>query len=329
MYRYLLLFIFFSCNNSHDLVLVKNYGQAQGTYYHIKYLSENGKDFKLEIDSILQNIDHSLSTYKPNTVISSINNAVSVKTDKYFNDVYSAARKVYYETNGSYDCTILPLVQYWGFHSNTIEQPNKIDSVEIKSLLKNTGFNYVRLSNDSIYMPKDFKLDFNSLAQGYSVDLIGLFFELVGVNNYLIEIGGEILAKGKNVNGNIWSVGVDKPQKKINIKDRFLFILALENKALATSGNYRKFYEKDGFKYSHTIDPKTGFPAQNRLLSVTVIHDKCIYADAYATAFMAMGVNKTKEFLINNKNIEVYLVYSDKHGNLKEYISPRMKLRII
>ena len=172
-------------------------------------------------------------------------------------------------------------------------------------------------------------LDFNSIAQGFTVDLIGAFLQNKNIENYLIEVGGELLAKGKNVNGKNWKVGVDKPLENIDVGDRFQFILELEDKALATSGNYRKFYEKDGVKYSHTINPFTGFPAQNRLLSVTVIHDSCMIADAYATAFMVMGVKKTKKFVRKNLNTEIYLVYTDKEGYRETYISPSLLDRII
>ena len=173
------------------------------------------------------------------------------------------------------------------------------------------------------------RLDFNSLAQGFTVDLIANYLDSRKINNYLIEVGGEILAKGKKDDGNIWRVGVDKPLKDIDVNERFQFILDLENKALATSGNYRKFYEKDGFKFSHIINPFTGLPAQNNLLSVTVIHDDCILADAYATAFMVMGVEKTKQFVLKNTDIEIYLVYAAENGEWNTYISPLMRKRIV
>ena len=155
------------------------------------------------------------------------------------------------------------------------------------------------------------------------------FLESQSISNYLIEVGGEILAKGRNPDKDFWRVGVDKPVETINYDQRFQFILELDNKALATSGNYRKFYEKDGVKYAHTINPFTGFPANNRLLSVTVIHNKCILADAYATACMAMGVKKSKEFALQNSDIEIYLVYTGRDGDWKTYISPNLERRII
>ena len=163
----------------------------------------------------------------------------------------------------------------------------------------------------------------------YLKDQFSQFLESKGISNYLVEVGGEILAKGKNADRNIWRVGVDKPTDSIDSSERFLFILDLEDKALATSGNYRKFYQKDGNKYSHTINPFTAFPAQNRLLSVSVVHDNCMLADAYATAFMTMGVKKTKQFVETQDEIEVYLVYTGNDGTWKSFISSSMQKRII
>ena len=324
-----LLLVLFSCNTSTDNILVRNTGETQGSYYHIKYISKGGVDYQIQIDSILSVIDSSLSIYQDYSLISKLNKGEEVKTDIFFNSVYKAAERVYNETNGSFDCSIYPLVEYWGFYTYPLKDTIIIDSLEIRKMLSNTDFGKIRLVNDSLFLPKGMRLDFNSLAQGYTVDIIASFLEQKGVGNYLIEIGGELLAKGINVKGDIWTVGVDKPTNNIDANQRFLFILELENKALATSGNYRKFYEKDGVKYSHTIDPISGFPAQNKLLSVTVIHDNCMLADAYATAFMVMGVKRTKEFILNNNQLEVYLVYTGKNGAWKEFISPSMYRRII
>lgn len=204
-----------------------------------------------------------------------------------------------------------------------------IDSAKFRSILQDIGFQKIKLRGNSLIMPQNMSLDFNAIAQGFTVDLIARFLESKDIHNYLIEVGGELLAKGRNDEGNIWRVGVDKPLENIDTNERFQFILDLENKALATSGNYRKFYKKDGVKYSHVISPLTGFPAQNSLLSVTVIHDNCMLADAYATAFMVMGVAQTKQFVAQHSDIEIYLVYTEKDGNWKTYTSPKMLERII
>ena len=330
--RYIFCFILlllYACSSNDNNILVTNSGEAQGSFYHIKYISENAVDYQLQIDSILQEIDSSLSIYKNYSLISKLNSGQNIKTDTFFNTVFFAAQRIFFETDRNFDCSIEPIVNAWGFYDNVSFDSFNIDSIKIKRLLNNVGFHKIELIGDSLILPKNMRLDFNSIAQGFTVDVIATFLQNKNIENYLIEVGGELLAKGKNINGKNWKVGVDKPIENIDVGDRFQFILELENKALATSGNYRKFYEKDGVKYSHTINPFTGFPAQNRLLSVTVIHDSCMIADAYATAFMVMGVKKTKKFVRKNLNTEIYLVYTDKEGNWKTYISPRLLDRII
>ena len=251
------------------------------------------------------------------------------KTDVMFNEVYHAAMLVYKETEGNFDCSIYPLVKAWGFYDNQLEDSIIIDSLKFRNILQFVGFDKINLIDDSLILPKGMSLDFNSIAQGYTVDVIAQFLESKGDSNYLVEVGGELLAKGKNSDGNIWRIGVDKPTDSIDSNERFIFLLDLENKALATSGNYRKFYVKDGVKYAHTINPFTAFPTQNRLLSATVIYDNCMLADAYATALMVMGVRKSKQFLKLHPEIEVYLVYTAKDGAWKTFISPSMAKRII
>ncbi|MEC7863613.1 MAG: FAD:protein FMN transferase, partial [Bacteroidota bacterium] len=305
---YLFILILYACSHSDHRILVKNSGEVQGSYFHIQYLSEHGENYRLQIDSIFLEIDSSLSIYKDYSLISKLNKGDDVRTDTLFNTVFMAAKKVFLESEGKFDCSTYPLVKAWGFYDNQFVDSMIIDSLKFRNILQFVGFEKVSLIADSLVLPKGMSLDFNSIAQGYTVDVIAQFLESKGDSNYLVEVGGELLAKGKNADGNIWRVGIDKPADNINNNDRFLFILDLENKALATSGNYRKFYEKDGVKYAHTIDPFTAFPANNRLLSVTVIHDNCMLADAYATAFMVMGIRKSKQFAKLHPEIEVYLV---------------------
>jgi len=326
---YLFTIFFFSCSSSDTTILVTNSGEAQGSYYHIKYMSMLGEDFHSQVDSILLEVDSSLSIYKDYSVISKLNNREIVTADTLFLEVFLAAKKVYIQTEGNFDCSVKPLVNAWGFYKDKFGDSIVIDSAKFRKILHYVGFDKISLIADTLVMPKGMSLDFNSIAQGFTVDVIARFFENKNIKNYLIEVGGELLAKGKNADGNIWRVGVDKPSEDIDVKERFQFILDLENKALATSGNYRKFYEQDGVKYAHTINPFTGFPAQNRLLSVTVIHDNCMLADAYATAFMVMGVKKTKQFVASNPEIEIYLVYTGNDGDWKTFISPSMQKRII
>ena len=325
---YLFALILCACSTSDNRILVKNSGEAQGSYYHIQYLSENGENYKSQIDSILLEVDSSLSIYKDYSLISKLNKGENVKTDTLFNAVFLGAEKVFQESEGNFDCSVSPLVNAWGFYKNKLGDTLVIDSLKFRKILPYVGFDKISLFADSLVLPKGMSLDFNSIAQGYTVDVIAQFLLSKGDSNYLVEVGGELLANGRNTDGNIWRVGVDKPSEDIDRQERFQFILDLEDKALATSGNYRKFYEKDGVKYAHTINPFTGFPAQNRLLSVTVIHNNCMLADAYATAFMVMGVKKSKQFAKTHPEIEIYLVYTGKDGAWKTYISPSMQKRI-
>lgn len=329
IFSFFILF-FFSCSSLNPPILVQNTGETQGTFYHIQYLSVNGESYKIKIDSLLSKIDSSVSIYKPYSIISRLNKGEEVQTDDIFNSVYSDAVRVYNNTKGYFDCTVSPLVSYWGFYKNWGQEDIDIDSSEIKDILKNIGTHRTERMDGSVYLDAGVQIDFNAIAQGYSVDLIADLLENKGIQNYLIEVGGEIKAKGVNADADIWRVGIDKPLEEMDVEDRFQFILELDNKSLATSGNYRKFYEKDGVKYSHTINPMTGFPVQNRLLSVTVVTNECSLADAYATAFMAMGVEKTKKIIeFIDDQLDVYLVYTDKNGDWKTYISPQMQKRIL
>ena len=331
--RYLLIFLIclVSCSideSSKKSVLVTNKGNTQGTYYYIKYLSINGQSFQTDIDSILNEIDLSLSIYNNNSLISNINNGDSVNTDFLFNTVFDVSKEISEKTNGAFDPSISPLVDYWGFYNYTDVKEILVDSTEINNILKNIGFSKIKLKNNFVQLPSNMSLDFNSIAQGYTVDLIGSYLRKVGVNDFLINVGGENLASGKNQEGDIWKIGIEKPTNKIN--DDYKLILSLNNKAIATSGNYRKFHKINGKKYSHVIDPSTGYPAYNRLLSVSVIHDDCMIADAYATAFMVMGVKKTKDFIKKNKELQVFLIYSSKENEeLETYISPSLNNSVI
>jgi len=326
---YLFVLVLCACSPSDNKILVANSGETQGTYYHIKYLSPLGESFQFQIDSLLTEIDSSVSIYKPYSIISSLNNGEKIKTDEIFNLVYFDALHVGRNTEGFFDCTVSPLVKYWGFYNNDTNEV-KVDSVSIQKIMKKVGIDKMTWKDSTVVLAEGVKLDFNAIAQGTSVDLIAILLEKKGILNYLIEVGGELKAKGINADGNVWRVGVDKPSEEINFKERFQFILDLKDKALATSGNYRKFYIKNGVKYAHTINPKTGFPAQNRLLSVTVVTNECSLADAYATAFMAMGLKKTKQIIKTlDDKLEVYIVYTDKNGDWKMYISPAMKKRIV
>ena len=285
------LLIFFSCSSEkNNKVLVTNTGETQGTFYHIKYLIKDAVNLKPRIENILSSVDSSLSTYVPYSLISKINYRQDNIVDSLFETVFNCAQLVHKQTEGAFDCSIAPLVNAWGFG---FEKKQNLDSLKIKKILKNIGFDKIYIKNDSLNIPKNMMIDFNALAQGFTVDLIAKFLDDNSITDYLIEIGGELKSKGSNASDKIWRVGVDKPINEIDLQDRFQFIMKLENKSIATSGNYRKYFEENGKKYSHTISPFNGYPVMNNFLSVSVIHDDCMLADAYATAFMVMGKSKT------------------------------------
>jgi len=315
---FFVLILFTGCKGNIEDIKVSFIGEAQGTYYSITYFDKNGRDFQLEIDSILTDFDNSVSLWVPNSILSRVNkNDSSVILDDYFIGNFNISKEISEQTNGNFDFTIGTLIKAWGFgydHSKTINT-NKIDS-----LLSYTGFNKVNLENGKITKDNpNISFDFNAVAQGYSVDLIGEFLEQNNITNYLVDIGGEVKAKGSKLDDIKWKVGIERPAKNQNDGRDLKAIAELSNISIATSGNYRKFYEENGVRYSHTINPKTGYPAKNRLLSVSVLHKSTAYADAYATAFMVMGFNKAKLFVENSKSIEALFIYSTEDGEFDTY----------
>ncbi len=306
---FVLLFtvVFSSCQKKANYYKINGY--AQGTTYHITY--QGDKEFSSEIDSLLRNFDQSLSTYVENSIISKINkNDSTVKLDELFIQFFNKSYEVFQETDGAFDITVAPLVNAYGFG---FSKRSDIDSALIDSLMDFVGMDKVRLENNKL-IKEDTRLmlDGNAIAQGQSVDYVAEFLEKRGVKNYLVEIGGEIRAKGLNPESKLWRVGIDKPIEGSDEANRELqAIIRLKNKSLATSGNYRKFYEESGIKYSHTIDPKTGYPAKQSILSATIIADDCITADAYATACMVLGLEKSKQLLKKLNKLDAYLIYAD------------------
>ncbi len=319
------IFIICGCNNNKPS-LIKIEGEAQGTTWHISYLSYDNINYKTAMDSLLKKIDSSMSTYLPVSLISRLNNNDStVFVDKYFTDVFNKSVEVSKRTNGLFDVTVGPLVNAWGFGFSKKE---KVDSAMIDSLLHFVGYEMLKLENNKVLKEKpEIKLDFNAIAQGYSVDVLADYLESKGVKNYLVEIGGELKAKGKKYDED-WKVGIDQPNENA-VERKLEAVIALSNRALATSGNYRKFYEEGGQKLSHIIDPRTGYPAKQNLLSTTVLADDGITADAYATAFMIMGLEQSKRFIVENKDLklEVFFIY-DENGKWKTYTSDKLKKQV-
>lgn len=310
-----LLLLFNSCNNPKPKYIF-NEGSIFGTLYHITYESPNGEDYKDKIDLELQHLDMSLSTYKKESVLSKVNTNRDVVLDDLFINVFNKAQEISAKTNGAFDVTVAPLVNVWGFGFTERE---KISQELIDSIKSFVGYHKVRLENGKV-LKDDSRtmLDFSAIAKGYAVDVIGELLEANACKNYMVEIGGEVVAHGVNNEGLTWKIGINEPNDNEPLAPKKLqAIISLKNKAVATSGNYRNFYVENGKKYAHTIDPYTGYPVDHSILSATVIANDCMTADAYATSFMVMGVKKAQELISNINDIDVFLIYSNEKGENK------------
>ncbi len=256
----------------------------------------------------------------PNSILSRINNNdTSAIPDKYFTDNFNLSKKVSKETHGAFDITVGPLVKSWGFGYDSNKQ---VDSIIIDSLLKVIGFEKVDMINNHIVKQDSrTKIDFNAIAQGYSVDMIGEFMESRQIHNFLIDIGGEVMAKGEKQDGTLWKVGIEKPADDSDKPRDLTAVITLTDQSVATSGNYRKYFEKDGIRYSHIINPKTGYPAKHNLLSVSIISSNTALADAYATACMIMGLDESITFIEERSDLEAFFIYSNDEGQYDTYIT--------
>jgi FAD:protein FMN transferase len=320
----ILVILISACSDREKLQRYSFFGDAQGTYYTVTYYAKDEKVSKTETDSLLRSFDLVASLWISESIISKVNNnQMDLVDDEHFVKLFNISKEVSEITDGAFDFTIGQLVSAWGFSfRNKIE----INQHVIDSLKQFTGYEKVDLINGRIVKNHpNIQFDFNAVAQGYSVDLTGAFLEAKGLENFLVDIGGEVLAKGKKPDGSLWIVGIEQPSENSDSKRNLKATLAITDKAVATSGNYRKYFEKDGIRYSHTIDPKTGYPVQHTLLSATVMAGNAAIADAYATAFMVMGLEKSLEFIQKQSGLDAYFIYSDENGELQTKASERIK----
>jgi len=289
-------------------------GKTMGTTYSINYYDSLQRDVKPQIDSLLVAFNQSVSTYIPTSTISKFNQADSLITgDRHLMDVWFIAQTVADATGGAFDPTIMPLVNFYGFG---YKKRNEIDTTKLDSIRQYIGYRKVNaVENYLIKAHPKTELDLSAVAKGYGVDLVAGYLSQQGIKSYFVEIGGEIRTKGKKANDSSWVVGVEKPNEDASNRSLQTRI-PLNNMSMATSGNYRNFYEVDGKKMVHTINPKTAKPEQNNLLSATVLHQSCAMADAYATAFMVMGFEKSKYFLEQNpaQKLQAYFIYLDENN---------------
>lgn len=289
-------------------------GKAQGTTYQISYFHSEEKIIKSQIDSILEVIDHSMSLYKPNSLITQINHSrKGGKLDFHFLNVMKKAIDINKDTEGVFDITVEPLVSAWGFSSTKIDSlPTKKD---IEELLPLIGMDKIKLKGNRLTKRHpDVQINVNGIAQGYTVDVLANFLRKKGVSDFFIELGGEIKAEGKKSNQSSFSIGIEGPLGNTFEAVGIKHVISLNNKAVTTSGGYNQFIRKDGKKYIHIINPKTGFPIDSDILSVTVLADDAITADGYDNALMAMGINKAMEFLGDKPAIDAYIVYQGSNG---------------
>ncbi len=296
---------------------IQNQGLIFGTSYSLMY--ESPKDYGNEVHQhLMAVVDNSLSTFNPSSIISKINNNEAHQTDSAFEKVYYKAQEISEITRGAFDMTVAPLVNTWGFGYKNKDEILPSHE-EIETLKGIVGYQKIHLENHQII--KDFPettLDASAIAKGFSVDVAADFLEKNNIDNYMVEIGGEIRVKGMNKQGNKWRLGIDKPIEAISSTHRELdTIIHVTDMALATSGNYRQFYYKDGQRYSHTIDPISGYPVNHSLLSATVLAPDCMTADALATACMVMGAEKSLALAEKLAGIEIYLII-DKNGEYQE-----------
>lgn len=314
----LLIFSVFSCKNEKQLLEHKFVGETQGTYYAVTFFAKDSMDLQPEIDSLLHRFDSTASTYKPNSIISRINkNDPEVTTDSLFEVIFKKAMEVSENSGGAFDVTVGNLVNAWGFG---FTDPTKLDKQKVDSLLSFAGYKNVSLKDHKV-TKKDprIAIDYNAIAQGFAVDVVASFLQSKGIENYLIDIGGEVVAKGTKPGNLKWSVGIEKPAAHADDDRKVQSIVELDNMALSTSGNYRKFYEVNGVRYSHTIDPKTGYPVSHSLLSASVLASDCMTADAYATVCMVLGHDKAKDFISSQKGLEAYFIYYEDSAMKTDY----------
>ncbi len=300
-------------------------GQVFGTFYHITY--QNDTSLNNDILAELAKVDSALSMFNDKSIISRINRGEDVKTNEMFDTVFNLAENIADNTNGAFDITVAPLVNAWGFGFKTGNPPTK---AAIDSLRSIVGYKKVALRNNRITKTDPrVMLDCSAIAKGYGCDVVAHLLQRHGIENYMVEIGGEVVTHGISEKRLPWKIGVTKPTDDSLAVDKELqTVLNVKNMAMATSGNYRNFYYKNGKKYAHTIDPKTGYPVQHNILSATVLAKHCAEADAYATSFMVMGLDGAKKTLENHPELMAYLIYADHKGNMQVWYSPSMKDKI-
>ncbi len=317
---FLIALAFQGCNHKKEFAEIN--GLTQGTTYHIVFETSPQNDLseiRTGAEKILNDVDNSLSIYNDSSVITLINRNISNQTDTLFREMFRQSKDVWQKSSGAFDITVGPLVKSWGFGPDALQ---RFDASRLDSLMALVGMEKVTMEgNRVIKNDPDMYLDVNAIAQGYTVDLLVGFLNSRAIKDCLVEVGGEVRTTGDKA-GNGWRVGIDRPVDGNNSPGSDLeAIVRLDDRSLATSGNYRKFYIDNGIKYSHTIDPHTGYPVRHTLLSATIISSKCATADAWATVCMVVGKDSAIAFIEKYNFLEGYLIYSDDKGNMKTWMT--------
>ena len=303
-----------------------NEGMVFGTIYKITY--QHDDDLQEDIKQALMEVDNSLSPYNPNSIITRINHNEDTTLNTHFTHVYGLAQQISAETEGAFDITVAPLVNAWGFgfkHSIDIA-PNVIDS-----LRQFVGYQKTRMEGGKIVKDDErLMLDCSAIAKGYGVDVVARTLDQKGVKHYMVDIGGEVVLKGKSPRMKDWRIGINKPiEDSLSVNQELQTILEISDIGMATSGNYRKFYYKDGKRYAHTIDPRLGTPVQHNILSATVLAKDCTTADAYATAFMVMGLEKALDFCQKHPELNAYFICDGEGDSYEIHYTPGMEKYIV
>ena len=314
-----------SCVNQPKKIVLQ--GLAQGSYYAITYFDEENRNFQREIDSIFHAVDMSVNLWVDSSVISKINRNEEVTLDSIFIDNFRIAQKAARLSDGYFDPTISPIVAAWGFSYKSGDSltPQLIDS--LKQLV---DYRKIRIENGKVVKENpNMKLDFNAIAQGYTSDLIAAFLESQGIKNYLVDTGGEIMTRGSKPNGQPWIVGIEKPAENWDSEQVVQTRIALHDKGLVTSGSTRKYTERNGRRYSHCIDPKTGYPVEHNVLSATVMAENSVWADALASICMVMGMEKSLPLIESMDGVEVYYIFVNDQNELETFATEGFRELII
>ena len=302
------------CNNVKKQHFMRT---TQGSYYSIIYYDEENRDFSRDFDSIFKEIESTLSLWDENSIIRKVNrNDTSVVLNKIFIDNFNYAMKAAELSGGYFDPTVGPLVQAWGFH---FKEGMEMTPEIVDSLKQLVDYRKIKIENNKVVKENpNMTLDFNAVAQGYTTDMIGDFLLSKNVNDFLVDVGGEILARGRKPNGELWKVGIEKPADNKDSERIVQEIVELENRCIVTSGNYRKYVERSGKRYSHRLNPMTGYPSENSLLSATVICDNTAWADCLASICMVVGLEKAIEIIESiDYGVYAYFIYIDEDGEVK------------